>query len=331
MTAQTALTAAADSAPAALTLLESRLKAAADSLRLEVLQVLGQSSFGVLELGEILAVKQSGMSHHLKVLAQSALVEKRREGNAIFYRRALPAVDDALHQALLEQVDATVLRDEVAERLATVQGRRAEQSRDFFARHARDLAEQQELIADYPQYAELAAELLARALPDGGALAVEIGPGEGQFLAELAPRFDQVVGYDSSDAMLQRAQAFVAERALANVSLVLGEWPAAAPDTARADALVLNMVLHHLPAPGDSLKAAARRLTVGGVMLVTELCRHDQHWAHESCGDLWLGFEEAELLDWARRAGLEQLESQYLAQRNGFQVQVRTFVRTGER
>ena len=73
------------------------------------------------------------------------LVEKRREGNAIFYRRALPAVDDSLHQALLEQVDATVLRDEVAERLATVQGRRAEQSRDFFARHARDLAEQQEL------------------------------------------------------------------------------------------------------------------------------------------------------------------------------------------
>lgn len=316
---------------AAQAMLAGRLKAAADTLRLEVLRVLGQSSFGVLELGEILATRQSGMSHHLKVLAQAELVEKRREGNAIFYRRALPAADDALHEALLDQVDALPLRDEVRDRLDQVQRRRAEQSREFFSRHAAGLAEQQELIADYPQYGEVSAQLLKRALPKGGELAVEIGPGEGQFLLELAPHFDQVVGYDSSDAMLARAKDFVRQRDLDNVSLVLGEWPAAAPDTAQADALVLNMVLHHLPAPGDSLKAAARRLKVGGVMLVTELCRHDQHWAHESCGDLWLGFEEEELLDWARRAGLEQLESQYLAQRNGFQVQVRTFVRTGER
>ena len=49
------------------------LKAAGDPLRLEVLQVLGQNSFGVLELCEIMAMKQSGMSHHLKVLAQGGL------------------------------------------------------------------------------------------------------------------------------------------------------------------------------------------------------------------------------------------------------------------
>ena len=65
----------------------------------------------------------------------------------------------------------------------------------------------------------------------------------------------------------------------------------------------------------------------GGVLLVTDLCRHDQNWAHDACGDLWLGFDEEELLGWAERAGLKQLEAQYVAQRNGFQVQVRTFVR----
>ena len=58
------------------------LKAAGDPLRLQVLQVLGQNSFGVLELCDIMAMKQSGMSHHLKVLAQGGLVEKRREGNS---------------------------------------------------------------------------------------------------------------------------------------------------------------------------------------------------------------------------------------------------------
>ncbi len=65
-------------------------KAAGDSLRLNVLRALANDSFGVLELAQIFAIGQSGMSHHLKVLAQAGLVATRREGNAIFYRRSLP-------------------------------------------------------------------------------------------------------------------------------------------------------------------------------------------------------------------------------------------------
>ena len=65
-------------------------KAGGDPLRLNVLRALANDSFGVLELAQIFGIGQSGMSHHLKVLAQAELVATRREGNAIFYRRALP-------------------------------------------------------------------------------------------------------------------------------------------------------------------------------------------------------------------------------------------------
>ena len=299
------------------------LKAAGDGLRLQVLQVLGQSSFGVLELCEVFAMRQSGMSHHLKVLAQAGLVERRREGNSIFYRRRLP--ETRLHGELLEEIDSRALTPDCRARLGAVLACRAEQSRAHFERYA-DEAEPEELIADYPQYAEVALELLQRAQP-AGELAVEIGPGDGEFLVELARRFSRVIAYDNTAAVLTRAKRRVDAAQRTNVSLILGEWPAAAPDEAEADAMVLNMVLHHLPSPADSLRAAAWRLKPGGVLLVTELCRHDQHWAHEACGDLWLGFDEQELLGWAKRAGLTQLEAQYVAQRNGFQVQVRTFVR----
>jgi ArsR family transcriptional regulator len=58
---------------------------------------------------------------------------------------------------------------------------------------------------------------------------------------------------------------------------------------------------------------------------VTDLCSHDQGWARDNCGDLWLGFEPADLTRWANDVGLTDITSVYLAQRNGFQIQVRLF------
>lgn len=95
-------------------------KAAGDPLRLNVLRALANDSFGVLELAQIFAIGQSGMSHHLKVLAQADLVATRREGNAIFYRRALPHTDllgGKLHAALLEEVDGLSLPTDVQSRI----------------------------------------------------------------------------------------------------------------------------------------------------------------------------------------------------------------------
>ncbi|MDO7673841.1 MAG: metalloregulator ArsR/SmtB family transcription factor, partial [Reinekea forsetii] len=60
-------------------------KAISDPTRLTVLQLLGSSAYGVLELSEMLDVKQSGMSHHLKVLSKAGWVDSRREGNSIYY------------------------------------------------------------------------------------------------------------------------------------------------------------------------------------------------------------------------------------------------------
>lgn len=316
----------ADRAPT-LEPLEQLLWAAGDSLRLSVLQVLGQSSFGVLELCEICDMRQPAMSHHLKVLAEAGLVERRREGNAIWYSRSLAS--DALHQALLDRIDEVPPDGELAGRLAQVQARRAEHSRVWFERYAGE-AGQEELIAAYEDYADLALELALRSVPEGE-LAIEIGPGDGAFMQALSGRFRRLIGYENAPAQLARAERQLADAKVQNATLILGEWPAAAPDEAEADLVVLNMVLHHMPAPADSLRAAARRLKPGGTLLVTELCRHEEHRAHDTCGDLWLGFEEQELLAWAKRAGLEQNEVQYLAQRNGFQVQVRTFERSGEK
>ena len=303
-------------------------KAGGDPLRLNVLRALANDSFGVLELAQIFAIGQSGMSHHLKVLAQADLVATRREGNAIFYRRALPHTEllgGKLHAALLDEVDNLTLPAEVRSRIGQVHGQRAAASQDFFSRVAEKFRAQQDLIAGLPQYRESVLALLDKLSFSEGATAIEVGPGDGGFLPELAQRFSQVTALENSPAMLELARQVCQRQALGNVRLQLAD--ALNGVALQADCVVLNMVLHHFAAPADALKRMADLLQPGGSLLVTELCSHNQSWAREACGDLWLGFEQDDLARWATAAGLVPGESLYVGLRNGFQIQVRHFQR----
>ncbi|AGL87469.1 ArsR/SmtB family transcription factor [Pseudomonas protegens] len=303
-------------------------KAGGDPLRLNVLRALSNDSFGVLELAQIFAIGQSGMSHHLKVLAQASLVATRREGNAIFYRRALPhtgLLGGKLHAALLEEVDQLNLPGEVQARISLVHRQRAAASQDFFSRVAEKFRAQQDLIAGLPQYRDSVLALLDKLSFDPVATAIEVGPGDGGFLPELARRFARVTALDNSPAMLELARQLCERETLANVSLQLAD--ALNGVQLQADCVVLNMVLHHFAAPAEALKQMAQLLQPGGSLLVTDLCSHNQSWAKEACGDLWLGFEQDDLARWATAAGLTPGESLYVGLRNGFQIQVRHFQR----
>ncbi|NWA07555.1 ArsR/SmtB family transcription factor [Pseudomonas gingeri] len=308
--------------------LSALCKAGGDPLRLNVLRALANDSFGVLELAQIFAIGQSGMSHHLKVLAQAALVATRREGNAIFYRRALPHTElpgGKLHAALLDEVDSLELPADVQARIALVHGQRAAASQDFFSRIAEKFRAQQDLIAGLPQYRESILALLDKLGFGPEATALEVGPGDGGFLPDLARRFQRVTALDNSPAMLELARQLCERESLANVSLQLAD--ALLDDSIQADCVVLNMVLHHFAAPAEALKQMAALLQPGGSLLVTELCSHNQSWAREACGDLWLGFEQEDLARWATAAGLMPGDSLYVGLRNGFQIQVRHFQR----
>lgn len=298
-------------------------KAGGDPLRLNVLRALANDSFGVLELAQIFAIGQSGMSHHLKVLAQAGLLATRREGNAVFYRRALPG--GALHAALLEELDRLPVPDNLQARIRAVHGQRAEASREFFARMASNFQAQQDLIASLAQYRDSLLSLLDALPLTRQATALEVGPGDGAFLPELARRFAQVSALDNSPAMLELARQRCEREGLSNVQLQLAD--ALQQPHSPVDCVVLNMVLHHFAAPAEAMRQLSPLINSGGHLLITELCSHNQAWAREACGDLWLGFEQDDLARWAEAAGLRVGESLYLGLKNGFQIQVRHFAK----
>ena len=166
---------------------------------------------------------------------------------------------------------------------------------------------------------------MADALPEQARLALEIGPGDGSFLAELSPRFKRVVALDNAVEMLDQAREPASDKGLQNIEFIHGDTGSKALDDLRADCVVINMVLHHTPSPAEVFRDVANHLAADGIVLVTDLCSHDQGWARDNCGDLWLGFEPADLTRWADDVGLSDITSVYLAQRNGFQIQVRLF------
>ena len=305
-------------------------KASGDILRLQILRVLSTESLGVLELCGVFDIRQPAMSHHLKVLSQAGLVSTRKEGNTVFYRRALPPSGSILEdtvRALFYTLDQVPVSEQQKQRLKVIREQRAEQSRAFFARHTEEFRHHQELIADHELYAKTVADLIAATGFPGHNLAMELGPGEGAFLETLSRNFKTVYAVDNSDEMLARSGKTVAQKKLANVQCIHGEIHNLMHLQSKFDCIVANMVLHHVPSPGDIFGKAARLLKKGGSLLVSDLSRHDQSWVRESCGDLWLGFSTEELSQWAEEAGLTNGESQYLGLRNGFQIQVRRFYR----
>jgi ArsR family transcriptional regulator len=251
-------------------------------------------------------------------------VSTRREGNSIFYRRSLPVTEQPwhrLHSQLLNELDSQPDDAQLQQAIAAVHAQRAELSRQFFARFADGTPAQQDLIAHFGIYREPLLTLIDALPLPARQLAIEIGPGEGGFLPSLASRFERVVGLDNAEAMLERARQQCQDAGLDNVDCLLADalLPQQLP---LADCVVCNMVLHHMPAPAEALKRFAALLKPGGSLVLTELCSHDQSWVRDSCGDLWLGFDQDDIARWAEAAGLRPGNSQYIGLRNGFQLQL---------
>lgn len=316
-------------APTNASELAQLLKAAGDPLRLEILRALATDSFGVLELSHVFDIKQSGMSHHLKVLAKAGLVTTRREGNSIFYRRNYPAIgdeDSAVVRELFNSVDRVTLDPQTRQRIAEINKQRAETSKAFFTDHnPRKFREQQDLIAAFDVYGPQISELLDKVHFSSRARALEIGPGEGEFLPALSARFKNVVALDNSLTMLQKASAFCEHDGLQNIEFIHDDTGYCLTQPARFDCVVINMVLHHTPSPARIFADVSRALTEQGHLIICELCGHDQDWAREACGDVWLGFDPADLAYWAGENKLSETQSSYFALRNGFQIQIRQF------
>lgn len=69
-----------------LSIMAEMFKALGDENRLRLLTALGEGEMFAGELLDKLAVAQPTLSHHMKILCDSGIVESRREGKWIYYK-----------------------------------------------------------------------------------------------------------------------------------------------------------------------------------------------------------------------------------------------------
>ncbi len=303
-------------------------KALADGLRLRILRLLKNESFGVLELCKILDTRQSALSHHLKILATANLVSTRREGNSIFYRRAFIAEEDSfkeIKKGAFDDMDKTELLSVYLDEIHKIQQERSQLSVNFFNKNANKFREQQGLIVTHDDYAGSLHDVIDSIGLTCDANVMEVGPGEGLLLLELAQKYQGLTGLDNSSDMLERSRQTLVNADVESVSLILGDTTVAKKLNLRYDLILFDMVLHHIPSPAETFVDCSELLNRDGYLLIADLSTHDQDWVRKSCGDLWLGFDDSDLVTWANKAGLTEGESAFLGLRNGFQIQIRVF------
>jgi ArsR family transcriptional regulator len=243
---------------------------------------------------------QSSVSRHLKPLRDSGLLDTRRDGTSVYYRRG-PVFQDVTFAQLMSEKLAEVPganRDRAAVDRA-IELRRKESTKFF-----------DEIAGRYGSLTQPGGgwQALAAALAAGfsGQTVADIGCGEGDLTMLLARFVKRVVAVDISAQMLRVVQERSAEAGVARrVAVEKGDLEKLPLDTGSIDSAFVSQVLHHAARPGKGLTEAARILKPGGRLILLDLAQHDQEWVRTEWADQWLGFEERELRGWLAEAGLK--------------------------
>lgn len=256
------------------------------------------------EVAQVLGQSQPRVSRHVKILIDSGLVDRRKEGSWVFLSlgpdsRTAPLFDLLDAWTAVDGDDPWAIAD--AARLAAVRADRAAAAERYFAAHAANWDEIRSLhIAE----SEVEAAI-ARALGDEpvGRL-TDIGTGTGRMLELFAPGAESAVGIDRSPEMLRLARAKLGEAGLA-ADLRQGDMYALPLASGSADTVIIHQVLHYAQQPAAAVGEAARLLAPGGRLLIVDFAPHDREELRDRDAHTRLGFADETILKYLEGAGLE--------------------------
>ncbi len=282
--------------------IHGRLTELADATRCRLLLALEAHELTVGELCTALALPQSTVSRHLRILSDEAWVESRAEGATRWYRMS-PGLDHearALWALVREPVQSTAAAQHDLARVESVLTARRSRSEAFITSAAAEWDAR--VMSLFGNRADLGAAL---ALLEPTLVVGDLGCGTGSLSLSLARHVAHVHAIDGSPAMLDAARQRL--HGQSNVTVASGSLEALPLDDASLDVAVLMLVLHHVAEPSRVLKEARRVLRAGGRLLIADMQAHEREEYRTQMGHVWLGFDERSLRGWLSKAGFRAM------------------------
>ncbi len=284
-------------------------KALADETRLKIAAILSMGEFSVFEITRILNMGQSRISRHLKILNEAQIAGYRRDGAKVFY--TLMIEPDTIQGTITsltidwykkEDSDWATAAASVEEILEW----RRSQSRLFFAQVGQDWSA---LLSQF-----IDQKLFINALRknfSGVPILADLGCGPGYVIKELGATVEHLIGVDYSDKMLQHARENLRELITqGKVELRLGAIEHLPMRDNEVDAVLINLVLHHMAEPHSIFSEVKRVLGKDGGIFIVDFKKHDNERFRSEMADTWLGFSANELTTWLRSAGFKNINVQ---------------------
>jgi ubiquinone/menaquinone biosynthesis C-methylase UbiE/predicted transcriptional regulator len=286
------------------------LKAVAETTRLRILFVLSQGELNVTELTYVLGQSQPRVSRHLKLMAESGLISRHKEGNWVLFRMREEGRSGALSKALVELLpDSDSLLASDMARLEEVRRQRTEIASAYFNASAADW---EKLRSLHVLEADVEAAMLALLSNDKFETVVDLGTGTGRVLELLNDRAVHLYGLDTNREMLAIARANIEKKNMRNAQVRQADIYALPFADGFADLVVIHQVLHFLDEPQRALLEARRILAPKGKLVIVDFAPHDMEELRVAHAHRRLGLASEHMVSWLNRADLELVKHEVL-------------------
>ena len=279
------------------------LRAVGEPTRLRLVALCAHGELSVSELTQILGQSQPRVSRHLKLLVEAGLLDRFREGAAVYYRLA-----DRTDQAYLARTIVDLLPEDDSElnrdlqRLDQVKQKRADLARAYFSENA---ARWGEIRALHVPEALLEKEFVKVVGSKPVADFLDIGTGTGRILELMAGRVERGMGIDVSSEMLTVARTNLEAANLRNVHVRQGDMYNMPIDDQSVDLATLHLVLHYSDDPEHVIEEAVRVLRPNGRLVIVDFLTHNEEQLRAQHRHHRLGFDDAEIEGWLTRQGMK--------------------------
>ena len=279
------------------------LRAIAEPTRLRLVNLLARSELTVTDLISILNQSQPRISRHLKLMADSGVLSRNREGTRAFYRLAQSPQTVKLLQDILNDIDA---EDPVFARdwrkLEDIREARARSAEAYFSANA----ERWDEIRTLHLAEEDVEQNILKQLGDTRfTTMLDLGTGTGRMLEVFSDRYNHGVGIDTSADMLAVARAKLEENGIGHAEVRLGDLFDLSEYRGNCDLVMIHMVLHFLEEPGLAVEEAARCLTDDGRLLIVDFAPHDFEFLRAAHSHVRNGFSREDMEGFSASAGLK--------------------------